>query len=196
MTKQSPFFVNHGYHLYTGTELQQDQVPSATEWVDRLSKAWQEAEAALALAKAAMKQQFNKHHSKSQDYQPRDLVWLEGTNIKTQQPTKKLNHLRHRPFIIKEKVGQVAYRLKLPQTPTWQWKHNVFNEKLLKLFIKPTFDIQPNDPPAPPDLVEGEEDYKVEAIIDSRKKGCYIEYLVKWKGYSDTENSWEPCGNV
>ena len=55
MTKQSPFFINHSYHPYTRTELQRDQVPSATEWVNRLSKARQEAEAALALAKAAMK---------------------------------------------------------------------------------------------------------------------------------------------
>ena len=55
----------HGYHPYTGTELQRDQVPSATEWVNRLSKARQEAEAALALAKAAMKQQSDKHCSKS-----------------------------------------------------------------------------------------------------------------------------------
>ena len=152
----------------------------------------QEAEAALALAKAAMKQQFDKHHSESRDYKPGDLVWLEGTNIKTQGPAKKLDHLRHRPFIIIEKVGQVAYKLKLPQTPTWHCKHDVFNE-LLKPFIEPSFDIQPNDPPAPPDLVEEEEEYEVEA---SRKKGQYIEYLVKWKGYSDAEKSWEPHGNV
>ena len=143
-----------------------------------------------------MKQQFDKHRSESRDYQPGDLVWLEGTNIKTQRPAKKLDHLQHGPFVIIEKVGQAAYKLKLPQTPTWHRKHDVFNEKLLKPFIKPSFDIQPNDPPAPADLVEEEEEYEVKAILDSRKKGRYIEYLVKWKGYSDAENSWEPRGNV
>ena len=90
----------------------------------------------------------------------------------------------------------MAYKLKLLQTPTWHRKHNVFNKKLLKPFIKPSFNIQPNDPPAPPDLVEEEEEYEVEAILDSHKKGRYIKYLVKWKGYSNTENSWEPRGNV
>ena len=84
----------------------------------------------------------------------------------------------------------------MPQTPAWRRKHDVFNEKLLKPFIKPSFDIQPDDPPAPADLVEEEKEYEVEAILDSRKKGQYIEYLVKWKGYSDAENSWEPHGNV
>ena len=59
-----------------------------------------------------------------------------------------------------------------------------------------SFKIQPNDPPAPADLVEEEEEYEVETILDSRKRGRYIEYLVKWKGYSDAENSWEPRRNV
>ena len=99
----------------------------------------QEAEAALALAKAAMKQQFDKHHLESQDYKPRDLVWLEGANIKTQRPAKKLDHLRHRPFVIIEKVGQVAYRLKLPQTSTWHRKHDVFNEKTTQTVHKTLF---------------------------------------------------------
>ena len=88
----------------------------------------------------------------------------------------------------------MAYRLKLPQNPTWHRKHDVFNEKILKPFIKPSFEI--HDPPALPDLVEEEEEYEVEAILNSRKKGQYIEYLVKWKGYSDAKNSWEPRENV
>ena len=70
------------------------------------------------------------------------------------------------------------------------------SRKKHKPFVKPSFDIQPNDPPAPADLVEEEEEYKVKAILDSRKKGQYIEYLVKWKGYSDAEHSWEPRRNV
>ena len=104
MTKQLPFFfVDHGYHPYTRTESQRDQVPSATEWVHQLSKVRQEAEATLALAKVAMKQQFDKHCSESWEYKPGDLVRLEGTNIKTQWPTKKLNRLWHGPFVITEK---------------------------------------------------------------------------------------------
>ena len=96
---------------------------------------------------------------------------MEGTNIKTQRPAKKLDHLRHGPFVIIETVGQAAYRLKLLQTPAWRCKHDVFNEKLLKPFIKPSFNIQPDDPPVPADLVEEEEEYEVEAILNSRKKG-------------------------
>ena len=48
----------------------------------------------------------------------------------------------------------------------------------------------------PPDLIEGEKEYKVEAIIRHKKKGRGFHYLVKWSGYPTSENSWEPEGNL
>jgi len=38
---------------------------------------------------------------------------------------------------------------------------------------------------------EVEQEYQVEAILDKRVKGKKIQYLLKWKGYSNAENSWE-----
>ena len=44
----------------------------------------------------------------------------------------------------------------------------------------------------PPDLINGEEEYEVEHIIDSRQfgRGCQVQYLVKWKGYPNSDNQW------
>lgn len=36
---------------------------------------------------------------------------------------------------------------------------------------------------------ESEVEYQVEAIVDKRTKGKKIQYLLKWKGYSDAENT-------
>jgi len=47
--------------------------------------------------------------------------------------------------------------------------------------------------------VEGEEEYIVEEILDSRLKHNKLEFLVKWEGYTNEKNSWEPkdnCKNV
>src|SRR5258708_10709870 len=47
--------------------------------------------------------------------------------------------------------------------------------------------------PRPPlELEEGEEEYEVEKILDHRKfgRGRKLQYLIKWKGYPDSENQW------
>ena len=32
--------------------------------------------------------------------------------------------------------------------------------------------------------------------MDSRYKGKHLEYLVHWKGWSDTDRTWEPVSNL
>ncbi|KAJ8454340.1 hypothetical protein ONZ51_g13080 [Trametes cubensis] len=44
----------------------------------------------------------------------------------------------------------------------------------------------------PPDLFNGEEEYKVEVIVGHKTTQGGIRYQIKWKGYSSAENTWEP----
>ena len=37
----------------------------------------------------------------------------------------------------------------------------------------------------------GEGQYVVEKVVDKRKRGGQIEYLIKWKDYDDADNTWE-----
>ena len=50
----------------------------------------------------------------------------------------------------------------------------------------------PNYQCPPPNLVNNEEEYEVEKILDSSQFGrCkQLQYLVKWKGYPDLDNMW------
>ena len=56
----------------------------------------------------------------------------------------------------------------------------------------------PNYSRPPPDLIDGEEEFKVEQILDMKQmgRGCRTHYLIKWKGYPTSDNSWEPEKNI
>jgi chromobox protein 5 len=48
-------------------------------------------------------------------------------------------------------------------------------------------------PQPPPELIEKEEEYKIEEILDNciKLRTCNLkQYFVKWKGYTQSENSW------
>ena len=69
--------------------------------------------------------------------------------------------------------------------------HNVFHIDLLMPF-KATKEYSPAYPRPPPELIEDEEEYEVEAIRDVRRTGRskQLQYLVHWKGYPNSDDSW------
>jgi hypothetical protein len=44
--------------------------------------------------------------------------------------------------------------------------------------------------------VDGEDEYEVEKILGARKRKGIRQYLVKWKGYLENYNQWEPEENL
>jgi hypothetical protein len=67
----------------------------------------------------------------------------------------------------------------------------VFHIDLLTPY-RETITHGPNYQRPVPELVDGEEEYSVEKILDSRKFGRRrrLQYLVKWEGYPDSDNMW------
>ena len=43
-----------------------------------------------------------------------------------------------------------------------------------------------------PEILNKEEHYEVEAILDSKCQGQGTKYLVKWVRYPEVDNTWEP----
>ncbi len=127
-------------------------------------------------------------HKDTPKYQKGDLVWLEGCHLRTNQPTAKLAPKRHGPFPIVQVMSPVNYRLKLPT----QWSiHDVFHIDLLTPYRET--DIHRSNYSRPsPDLIDNEEEYEVEKVLDIWRfgRGHKKQYLIKWKGYLDSDNEW------
>jgi hypothetical protein len=144
-----------------------------------------QVQARNAMIKA--QQSWVKHHDIPK-YKEGDLVWLEGKNLRVNQPTAKLAPRRHGPFKVVQVMSTVNYRLELPT----QWSiHPVFHIDLLTPYRETTMH-GPNFTRPTPELIDGEEEYSVEKILDSQHFGRRrrLQYLVKWEGYPDSDNMW------
>ena len=67
--------------------------------------------------------------------------------------------------------------------------HPVFN--VVKLTLSPADPIAGHHPtlPPPPELVEGEDEYLVEEILDSKMFHSRLKFKIKWEGYGPEHDS-------
>ena len=127
-------------------------------------------------------------------YQVGDRVWLKAKHLALPYQTPKLAPKCHGPFEIVKKVSPVAYQLKLPTAWTI---HDIFHASLLTPY-RETMEHRTNYTRPPPDLIEDAKEYEVETIINHQHFGCkrQLQYLIKWKGYPDADNTWESADDV
>jgi hypothetical protein len=191
--KKSPFDLIMGYTPKVEWVEGPNHLPAVTMRLSELDNIRNSALEQIARAQKVMKMQ-NPGNKRFQPYKEGDQVWLEGTNLKTLYPMAKLGPKRYGPFKVVKQLSEADYQLEIPR----QWKiHNVFHANLLMPY-KETELHGPNFTRPPPDLIDGEPEYEVEKILDAqpRGRGCKMHFLVKWKGYPTSDNSWEPKENL
>ena len=186
----SPFFLMMGYNPRAIPSVTpKTVVPAVEERLDNLEKVRQEAMAAHELARQHMVQRITRGFK---PFEKGQKVWLEAKHLRFLKDNKKLAMKRQGPLTIVEVLGPLTYKLDLPI----QWKiHPVFHASLFTPY-KENDTHGPNYLLPPPDLVEGEEEWEVEAIVGHRKRYGKMQFFVKWRDYPTSENSWEPETNL
>ncbi|KAK3518378.1 hypothetical protein QTP86_003532 [Hemibagrus guttatus] len=147
-------------------------VPAVDYWFRESERVWGEAHRQLQRAVRRRRTTADLRRSQAPDYQPGQKVWLSTRDIKLRLPCKKLSPRFIGPFPIVRKINPVTYRLQFPPKP------GAAEEPPLPLLI--------DDGPA----------YLVKEVLDSRRRGGRLEYLVDWEGYGPEERSWIPRDDI
>jgi len=95
------------------------------------------------------------------------------------------------PYKVKGIISSNTIELELPKSIKI---HPVVNISRVQLY-KPQVEGQKKTPPKPV-IIEGEEEFEVEKILNKRMVWGKDKFLVRWKGYMVEEDTWENRENL
>jgi hypothetical protein len=180
VTKSSPHKMLFSIEPQVNVKFIDDANPMSVDRLQILDEVRKEAQTRLEVL------QKHKDDRKPRQLTQGDDIWLEAKNLAV-KGSRKLLPKRYGPFKVLERIGAVAYRLKLP--PTMK-VHDIFHIDLLSPY-KETSLYGQNYIRPPPVMEENDEEYEIENIRDARRhgRGRKLQYLVHWKGYPATDDS-------
>jgi len=193
-TGVSPFFANKGYHPSISIYPERDMTSArAHDYTVDLESLYQYLREEMANAQLRYQGPADAKCSLAPDFKVGDQVYMKAKYFWSTRPSKKLSEKNLGPYTIIAQVGSLSFTLRLPDS--MRAVHPVFHISQLEPAIPNTIPdwIQP---PPPPVEVDGELEFKISKILDSkvdrRCKTCKLLYLVRWSGYEGTneETSW------
>ena len=140
-----------------------------------------------ALSRAQARQAFYANKGR------RDLVFSMGDKVLLSADhlhppegalrLKKLGKKAYGPFQVTRVVSLVAYELDLPRHCRMHPVVHVSHLREFKTAPEQFPDRQQRYTPPPPDVIEGEEHFHVQAFVGKRGEGNKLRYLVRWAGW-------------
>ena len=120
-------------------------------------------------------------------FEMKKKMYLQTDNIKTKQKNKKLNYKSIESFRILKNIKDLSYELKLPVKIKIHFVFYAFmfqqcNQDLSIQIIET--------------LIESDDKYEVETILEKKMISREPYYLIKWKEYDVSENIWELKENL
>ena len=189
-TTKSPFEIILGYHPAIEPMGITDKV-DLNEHVKNIWQKQKEAYHALLRSQEQMTRYANKHRGKEPTFKVGDKVLISMQHYALDTKSRKLSDRYMGPYEIIKQHGKVNYELKLPDTMKI---HPVFYAGNLKEYKEKEYPGRPKYNKPIPEIIDGEEEYEVEEIQNCRKTRGKYYYLIKWKEYDRSENTWEEFG--
>ena len=194
-TKMLPFKANYGQDPRIGFEgRRKEKYKVARKFVKRMKKIQKEAKAVLGKAQEEIKKFVNRKRGEGEEYRVGDLVLLSMKNLKWKMKGRRSEKLTEHfvgPYKVKGIVSSNTIELELPKSIKI---HPVVNVSRVWLY-KPQVEGQKKIPPKLL-IIEGQKEFEVEEILNKRTIRGKEKFLVRWKGYTVEEDTWENRKNL
>jgi len=185
------FFLNKDFHPRMSFELdvieyesfrERLQTTKAENISEHMNKTLKFARESLAKTREQMMKQVNKHR-KEVDYEIESKMFLNERNIVTARSFKKLDDKMLDSFI---NLGPVdsSYKLELSESMR---VHDVFHSDLLRSAADDSLPDQKNELSGSI-VVNDEDEWEIDDILNSRRYRRRLQYRVKWNGYDNDLN--------
>ena len=147
------------------------------KFVTKMKEIQEEAKAALGTVQEEMKKYADRKREDVDEYKVGDLVMLSTKDLKYQMVRRRTEKLTERfvgPYRIKKIVSSNAVELELPSTIKI---HSVVNVSRIRRYVEQVKG-QRKEQPAPV-VIEGEEEWEVERILNKQRIRGKDKYLVQ-----------------
>jgi len=195
VTKTSLFKANYSQDPKMGFEgRRKGKYEVVEKFVERMRKIQEKAKAALGKVQEKMKKFVNRKRREKEEYRVGDLVLLSMKDLKWQMKGRRLEKLTEHfvgPYKVKGIVLSNTIEVELPKSIKI---HPVVNISRVQLY-KPQVEGQKKILPKLV-IIEGEEEFEVEKILNKRTIRGKEKFLVRWKGYIVEEDTWESRENL
>src|SRR5258708_1123445 len=141
-----------------------------------------------------MKQYYDWNRQAAPEYKVRDKAWLSLQNYSSNHPMKKLDHKWASPFTITKVISPAAIKLCLSA----QEKniHPVVSISSVCPYMLDNIAKHPQPLQPAPVIVNDQEEYEVKEILHSSFRRGKLWYLVKFIGWSPSDNMGLPHSEV
>ncbi len=164
-------------------------LPAVNSWLQWSEETWNEAHVHLQRAVRRTREQADCRRRPNPSYHTRQWVWLSIRDQCLRLPCRKLSPRFVGPFKILRQITPVSFRLALPTN--YRISHT-FHVSLLKPAggSRGAEDQEEAGDQGAPIIIDDEEVYRVQEVLDSHRQGRVLQYLVDWEGYGPEEWSW------
>jgi len=194
-TRTLPFKANYRQDPRIGFKgRKKGKYQGAEKFIEKMKEIQEEAKAVLKKAQEEMKKYADRKRVEVNDYKVGDLVMLSTKDLKYQMVRRRTDKLTERfvgPYKMKKVVSSNAVELELPSTVKI---HPVVNVSRIRRYVGQV-EGQKKEQPAPV-IIEGEEEWEVERILNKQRVRGKDKYLVCWKGFMAESDTWEGRENL